>query len=639
MKGAAALGLGFLRRIKFPGLILLCILATALIMGSVLSSLFTRAVTEWEWQNTAALTRRQVELVRLDELFSAPPDARPPERWAAEIALLFGGLPEIVRVKVWDRQATVLWSNEPRLIGQRFPNNVPLKSALAGTVAVEVKELRGAEHRYEAGRTLAEVYVPILSRQGGELVGVLEVYKTPKQLHATIVQGRTTIWAISLAGGLILCLTLLPLFRQISRQELAQARRLEQEAYARRLEEEVAERTRALERTQGQLLQAQKMDAVGQLAGGIAHDFNNLLTVITGRSEILLEDLPGQDPARPQVELIKRTAQRAAALTQQLLAFSRKQILQPVAVDLNVVVTRIEPMLRRLIGEHVAVSAALEPALGTVSADLTQLDQIIVNLAVNARDAMPGGGQITFSTANVELAETDARRHPGLRPGRYVMLAVSDTGMGMDASTQAHIFEPFFTTKEPGKGTGLGLSMVYGIAQQSGGYVWVDSQPGHGATFRIYLPRVEAAAQAAGPTPTRARPDRGSETVLLVEDEADLRDLAREILEAHGYAVLTAGGPEEALRLVAGFGDPIHLLLTDVVMPQMSGRELATRLAPGHPDMKVLYMSGYTDDVIVGHGVLDPGLAFLAKPFTPRTLAGKVRDVLEAPQSVGSGPK
>jgi signal transduction histidine kinase len=630
---------GIVRRAKFPGLILLCILATASIMGSVLSSLFTRAVTEWEWQNTAALTRRQVELVRLDELFTAAPDARPPERWAAEIALLFGGLPEIVRVKVWDGQAGVLWSDEPRLIGQRFPNNAPLKSALAGTVAVEVKELRGAEHRYEAGRTLAEVYVPISSRQSGEVVGVLEVYKTPNQLQATIGQGQTIIWAISLAGGLILGLTLLPLFRQISRQELAQARRLEQEAYARRLEEEVAERTQALERTQTQLVQAQKMEAVGQLAGGIAHDFNNLLTVITGRSEILLEDLSGQDAARTQVELIKRTAERAAALTQQLLAFSRKQILQPVAVDLNVAVTRIEPMLRRLIGEHVAVSAALEPALGTVSADPTQLDQIIVNLAVNARDAMPGGGQITLSTANVELGEADARRHPGLRPGRYVMLAVADTGAGMDAATQAHIFEPFFTTKEPGKGTGLGLSMVYGIVQQSGGHIRLDSEPGRGATFRIYLPRVEAPVWAPGPSPAPARPERGSETILLVEDETDLRDLAREILEGQGYTVLIAGDPQEALRLAGGFAGSIHLLLTDVVMPQMSGRELATRLAPGRPDMKVLYMSGYTDDVIVGHGVLDPRLAFLSKPFTPGTLAGKVREVLEAPQGVGRGPR
>ena len=634
MSWAAALSPAVLRRAKFPLLVLLCIFATAFVMSSVLSALFTRAVTEWEWENTAALTRQQVVLVGLEGLFAAPPDGRTRERWAAEIARLYGGLPEIVRVKVWDREATVLWSDEPRLIGQRFPNNVPLRSALAGTVAVEVKELRAAEHRYEEGRfgTLAEVYVPIFSRQGGEIVGVLEIYKTPKRLYATVRWGRSIIWAISLAGGVILCLTLLPLFRQGFRHEVSEARRLAQEAYARRLEQEVAERTRALEESQRQLLQSQKMDAVGQLAGGIAHDFNNLLTVIRGRSEILLSRLAERDPARHQVELINRTADRAAALTQQLLAFSRKQILQPVAVDLNAVVARIEPMLRPLIGEHVTISTTLDPALGTVSADPTQLDQVIVNLAVNARDAMPDGGQITLCTANVELGDAEVRQHPWVQPGRYVMLEVGDTGVGMDAPTQARIFDPFFTTKGPGKGTGLGLSTVYGIVKQSGGSIWVDSQPGRGTTFRIVLPRVKTPAPAPAASPAPPAPGRGSETILLVEDEGDLRALAREILETQGYTVLAAGDPEEALRLIAGFGGRIHLLLTDVVMPKMSGRELASRLAPARPDMKVLYMSGYTDDAIIHHGVLDPGFAFLSKPFTPGALASKVREVLERSQ-------
>ena len=620
-----------LRRLRFPVLALLCIFATAVLMSSVLSSLLTQAVSAWEWENTAALTRRQVELVGLEGLFTAPPDALARQRWAAEIARLFGGLPEIVRVKVWSREATVLWSDESRLIGQRFPDNVPLRSALTGAVAVEVKEVRGAENRYEAGRfgTLAEVYVPIFSGRGGAVVGVLEVYKTPKQLDAMVRWGRRVIWAISLVGGAVLGLALLPLFRQISRQEVVQARRLEQEAYARRLEKDVAERTQALASTQTQLLQAQKMEAVGQLAGGIAHDFNNLLTVITGRAELLLGRLAERDPTRPAVELIRRTADRAAALTQQLLAFSRKQILQPVDVDLNTVVNRIEPLLRRLIGEHVVISTTLDRALGTVRADPTQLDQVIVNLGVNARDAMPGGGRITLSTANVELDDADARRHPGLQPGRYVMLGVADTGVGMDALTQARIFEPFFTTKEPGKGTGLGLSTVYGIVKQSGGYIAVDSQPGIGTTFRVYLPRIEAPAPPPVTTPGPQGPERGTESIVIVEDEGELRALAQEILEAQGYTVLSARDPEEALRLLDGFPGPIHLLLTDVVMPGMSGRELASRLAPGRPDMKVLYMSGYTADAILHHGVLDPGLAFMPKPFTPASLASKVREVLD----------
>ena len=631
MTPAGARIAGVLRRARFPVLVLLCIFATAIVMSSVLSSLFTRAVTEWEWENTAALTRRQVELVGLEGLFAAPPGAPARERWAAEIARLFGGLPEIVRVKVWNREATVLWSDEPRLIGQRFPDNVPLRSALAGAVAVEVKEVRGAENRYEAGRfgTLAEVYVPISSGRFGTVVGVLEVYKTPRQLDAMVRWGRSLIWGISLVGVAVLSLALLPLFRQLSRHEVAQARRLEQEAYARRLERDVAERTQALEATQSQLLQAQKMEAVGQLAGGIAHDFNNLLTVITGRAELLLGRLADRDPARPGVELIRRTADRAAALTRQLLAFSRKQILQPVNVDLNTVAARNEPMLQRLIGEHVTIATTLDPSLGTVSADPTQLYQVIVNLAVNARDAMPGGGRIALSTANVEFDDADARRHPGLQPGRYVMLAVADTGTGMDALTQAHIFDPFFTTKEPGKGTGLGLSTVYGIVKQSGGYIQVDSQPGRGATFRIYLPRIEAPAPAPVVTPAPQAPDRGTESIVIVEDEGELRALAQEVLEAQGYTVLSARDPEEALRLLDEFGGPIHLLLTDVVMPGMSGRELANRLAPGRPDMKVLYMSGYTDDAILHHGVLDPGLAFMPKPFTPAALASKVREVLD----------
>jgi signal transduction histidine kinase len=360
---------GLLPRRPLPFLIFALVLATAVLMGSALSTLLTRAVTDWE--NTAALARQQVRLAGLEPLFGAPPEPAARARWEHELAHLFTGLPEVTRIKVWSREATVLWSDEPRLIGQRFPDNANFKRALAGQVAVQIKDLRAAENRYEreAFSTLAEVYVPILAPTGGAVVGVLEVYKRPQRLYATVARGQRVVWAISLAGGLALGLALLPLLRQVSRQEAANARRVEQEAYARRLEAEVAARTRQLEDAQTQLVQSQKMEAVGRLAGGVAHDFNNLLTIITGRSELLLRALPGDHPRRRDMELVLQTAERAAALTAQLLAFSRKQILQPQALDLNAVVLRLAPMLRRLIGEDVELVTELEPTLGSVRAD------------------------------------------------------------------------------------------------------------------------------------------------------------------------------------------------------------------------------------------------------------------------------
>ncbi len=378
-----------------------------------------------------------------------------------------------------------------------------------------------------------------------------------------------------------------------------------------------------------QFRQAQKMEAVGRLAGGIAHDFNNLLTIITGYSQLLLERLKSDDAQCGPVNEIKHAADRAAALTRQLLAFSRRQVLAPQVLDLNHVVANMDKMLRRLIGEDIELVTVCKEGLGRVKADPGQLEQVIMNLAVNSRDAMPRGGKLTIETANVELGEAYVRNHAAVNPGRYVMLAVSDTGHGMDAETQARIFEPFFTTKEQGKGTGLGLATVYGIVKQSGGNIWVYSEPGRGATFKIYFPRAEEVAKFVEPPPTRDSAPRGSETILLVEDEDAVRSLVRALLEPNGYKVLEARQAVEALSICERHKEPIHLLLTDVVMPTMSGRVLAARLAPVRPEMKVLFMSGYTDGAIVNHGVLEAGTAFLQKPFTPDSLGRKVREVLD----------
>ena len=390
---------------------------------------------------------------------------------------------------------------------------------------------------------------------------------------------------------------------------------------------------RALE---AQLRHAQKMEAVGRLAGGVAHDFNNLLTVITGRSQLLLLKLPPESALRRDVELVEETAHRASALTRQLLAFSRKQMVQPRIVDLNEVVRGMETMLSRLIGEDIALTTRLDPTAGCVRADPAQLEQMVVNLAVNARDAMPLGGRLTLETSYVRLDEGFARQHVGLRSGPYVRLTVRDTGVGMDGLIKAHLFEPFFTTKGPGKGTGLGLATVYGIVTQSGGAIRVESEPGQGATFTIDLPRVDAPADLpADPRIPSAAP-HGSETVLLVEDELEVRGLARDILQQQGYTVLESADGDEALRVAREHVGPIHLLVTDVVMPLMGGRELADRLRAGRRETKVLYVSGYTDDAILHQGVSETGTAFLPKPFTASALTHKVRQVLDATPT-GSG--
>lgn len=373
---------------------------------------------------------------------------------------------------------------------------------------------------------------------------------------------------------------------------------------------------------------AQKMEAVGRLAGGVAHDFNNLLTAIMGYVDMMARCLRPNDPLSSHVEEIGKATDRAAALTRQLLAFSRKQVLQPRVLNFNAVVWDTEDMLRRLIGEDIELVSILDPGLGNVKADPGQIEQVIMNLAVNSRDAMPQGGRLTIETANIEFSEPHDCRFDIMPPERYVMLAVSDTGMGMDEEMQAHLFEPFYTTKAMGTGTGLGLSTVHGIVKQIDGYIEVHSQPGAGTSFKIYLPSVEEAMTAlrAAP-PTRLQ---GSETVMVVEDEEVVRQFISNVLGKHGYRVLTAANGGEALLLCEQHREPIHLMLTDVVMPQMSGHDLAGRLALLHPEMKVLYMSGYTEDVIIHHGVLNETMHFIEKPFTANVLLRKVRELLDS---------
>jgi PAS domain S-box-containing protein len=381
---------------------------------------------------------------------------------------------------------------------------------------------------------------------------------------------------------------------------------------------------------QEQLRQSQKMEAIGQLAGGVAHDFNNLLTVIHGYSELILTSLDENSRLRQDVREIIHASERASSLTRQLLAFSRKQVLQPKVLDLNAHVSNMDKMLRRMIGENIELMTLLAKDLGRTKADPGQVEQVILNLAVNARDAMLNGGKLTIETANVELDENYARSHIGVTPGHYVMLSVTDTGVGIAREVKERIFEPFFTTKEKGKGTGLGLSTVFGIIQQSGGNIWVYSEPGLGTTFKIYLPRIEEDTESLKPSAVSTKSLQGSETILLVEDEEIVRKLACTILQKNGYKVLEAPNGEEALRIVQGQnGNPIHLLVTDVVMPGMSGRQLADRLERLRPEMKILYISGYTDNAIVRHGVLEKGINYIQKPFTLEGLARKVREVLD----------
>ena len=377
-----------------------------------------------------------------------------------------------------------------------------------------------------------------------------------------------------------------------------------------------------------QLLRAQKMEAVGRLAGGVAHDFNNMLTVIAGYNRMILDELSTVDPLRGYAEEILKAADRAAALTNQLLAFSRRQIMQPRIINLNAVIGQTENMLRRLIGEDIQLVMSLGADTGNIRTDPHHVEQAIVNLAVNARDAMPAGGRIIIETSNVQIDETYAKTHMGVKPGEFVMIAVSDTGHGMDSATRQNIFEPFFTTKQRGKGTGLGLATVYGMVKQSGGDIWVYSEPGHGTTFKLYFPRVtEPVSPGLSEDPEPPRHE-GGETVMLVEDEAQVRDLTERMLKQLGYSVLAAAHGKEAMDVSRAHPGKISLLVTDVVMPNMSGKQVADALLSSRPGLRVLYLSGYADNTVVHHGVLDSNVDFLSKPFSREALARKIREIL-----------
>ncbi len=396
------------------------------------------------------------------------------------------------------------------------------------------------------------------------------------------------------------------------------------QALARR---EAREETRRLE---DQLRHAQKLESIGRLAGGIAHDFNNLLTVIMGNTDLALARLQTEDPVRREVEGIRRAAGRAADLTRQMLAFSRKQLLQPRVLQLNDVVSDMSAMLQRLIGADIELRTCLATDLLHVKADPGQLEQVIANLAVNARDAMPDGGTLTIETAPAVLSEAYVRMHAAVTPGPYVMLALTDTGTGMSPETKARLFEPFYTTKPSGKGTGLGLAMVYGIVMQSGGHIWVYTEPGRGSTFKIYLPAHEGAADAKAATAPRApTPPRSTETILVAEDEEAVRELICIILRRQGYTVLEASNGDEALALMATHGERVHLLLSDIIMPGLGGRSLLEQLRTQHPSLRVLFVSGYTENVVLNEGMLDSRTAFLEKPFSPSALLNRVRDVLD----------
>lgn len=541
---------------------------------------------------------------------------------------------------------------------QRIRRSVDLKSTLESIVDTVVQvtgsdivvlalaDAGGKTLRYETTRgippSLVEDYVLQpgvglmgLAAQTGAVVRSPDLAQDPRVSE----RGKAIARATGAQSALIVPLrdqqrmvgALAAFSRQLAYFDPAQEERLRRLAEAAALAivhaREVAERQQAEE----QLRQAQKMEAVSQLAGGVAHDLNNLLTVITGFSEILLSRLDPADRNRSAIEQIQKAAEGAASITRQLLTFSRQQIITPRPLDLNTLVTGMEDTLRRLLGEDIQMAMVLQPSLWQVNADPSQMQQVLVNLAANARDAMPHGGTLTVMTENMEVDDESARRHPGLQAGPYVVLTVTDTGNGMDAETLSRIFEPFFTTKERSRGTGLGLATVYGIVTQSNGYIDVQSGPGRGTTFRIYLPRhddgpppEQTGHQMAGPAPGRA-------TVLLVEDEPMVRALAQHVLESNGYTVLVAEGGAKAVKLAQEYAGQIHLLLTDMVMPGLSGRELADRLTVQRPDLKVLYMSGYTQDVLLRQGLEDQTITFLQKPFTPTALIQKVRQALGGP--------
>jgi PAS domain S-box-containing protein len=504
------------------------------------------------------------------------------------------------------RLAAIVESSEDAILSVRLDGTVVSWNASAERLfQFSADEMRGHSVHTVVPPAILENEIQVF--EGFMRTGAVHnIETTRRRKDGTVFEVAITVSPVRNADGEVIGLS--EIVRDLTQQRRAEAQ---------------------LKQTEAHLRQAQKMEAIGVLAGGVAHDFNNVLSVILSFTSLVLDELKPGDPIRADIHEIGRAGERATELTRQLLAFSRKQVLQPQVLDLGQAVLGMEKMLRRLLSESIQLSLLPAASLGRVLADPGQIEQVVMNLAVNARDAMPSGGKLSIEVANVELDADYAALHHEVLAGSYVMLAVTDSGVGMDATTRERIFEPFFTTKELGKGTGLGLSTVFGIVKQSQGHIWVYSEPGRGTTFKVYLPRVEQAVDAIASAPPEPQSLRGCETVLLVEDEEQVRVATRAILQRHGYNVLDAQNGGEALLICEQFSAKIHLLLTDVVMPRMTGRQVAERLGPMRPDMKVLYVSGYTEDAIVHHGVLDAGIAFLAKPITPNALLRKVREVLD----------
>ncbi|MBI3078748.1 MAG: response regulator [Deltaproteobacteria bacterium] len=574
---------------RFAILSFLCVVALALVMGLALSSLLTRAVSEWEWENTAALARREVEVAGLDAFFTAPqgPEAR--ERWGKELSRRFTGLPEVVRVKVWDRQATVLWSDQAQLIGKRFPDNQELRAALAGKVAVEIKNLTKPEHAYEreAFPVLAEVYVPLFSKKSGEVLGVLEVYKIPARLFATVRWGRTVIWTISLAGGLALYLVLLPLVRQVYGREVQEETL---RAYAGRLEQEVTERTRELqaalkvvEESQQRVVQGERLSAFGQLASGVAHDFNNLLAVILGRAQLLLRQQEIDPTLARQLRVIEQAALDGGQTIRRIQEFTRtRSPRRHVQVDLPQILRDAREFTRprwenEALASGIAYDIRIEGGpVPLIAGDPAELREAFTNLLLNALEAMPQGGQVRLTAA---------------RDGGQVRVTVQDTGRGMSEEVREKAFEPFFTTKGP-QGNGLGLSVVWGVVQRHDGEITLDSEEGKGTTFTLDFPIRAEAVKPEAPA-ARPAPPRGAK-ILIIDDEPEVRAVLRDFLEAQGHtAVEAADGPAGVARFEA---ERFDLVLTDLSMPGMSGWEVAATLK-SRVQLPVGLITGWSDQL------------------------------------------
>jgi len=567
-----------------------------------------RDITERK-QTGQEINRRNRELALLNRVIAASAaavEAKPVlEMVCRELVLAFG-LPHVAATLLDNKRTTATvvaeYFTEPRL--SCLDTIIPLtgdplfqylRDARAPLVAYEAQHepLLAPLHELLRQRGVVSLLiVPLL--MGGEVIGGLGLETLEPRHFST--EEINLVWSVAdqMAGVLA---------------------RIRLDEERRRLEE--------------QYHQSQKMEAIGRLTAGIAHDLNNMLTVINGFADLVQSQLQSDDPVHEMVANIHQSGQRAADLVLQLLAFSRKQLIEPRVLNLNSVVTEMDKMLRRIIGEDIDLRTILSPDLWPVKIDASQIGQVIVNLAVNARDAMPEGGRLTVETANVMIDEDYLPRHFGMQPGRYVLLAVSDTGCGMSKDIQAHVFEPFFTTKALGKGSGLGLATVYGIVKQSGGDIWLYSEEGIGATFKIYLPAITAPIPLPDQPKIEPAIPTGNETILLVEDDIGVRELIQQVLRRLGYTLFEAQNGHEALRMIAHSADPIHLLLTDVIMPGMTGKALAKEISRTQPGLKTLFISGYTDEAIASHGILDPGVAFLQKPFSPMALARKVRLVLD----------